>query len=145
MSESCEMPLENATPQEVRDILVSAKVVAVVGLSDKPHRDSYHVAEYLQRAGYRVIPVNPAVKEVLGERAYASLREVPEKVDVVDIFRKPEAVPQIVEDAITIGAKAVWMQEGIAHNAAADRARGAGLRVVMSKCMMKEHARLRRS
>src|SRR5438477_105876 len=106
MSEACEMPLENAGPEEIRDILRTAKTIAVVGLSDKPDRDSYHVAEYLRRAGYRVIPVNPAVASVLGEKSYAGLRDVPEKIDVVDVFRKPEAVPAIVEDAIAVGAKA---------------------------------------
>src|SRR5262245_41993765 len=110
MSECCEMPLQNATPDEIRDILKTAKVIAVVGLSDKPDRDSHRVAAYMQRAGYRIIPVNPAVKEVLGEKAYASVRDVPEKVDVVDIFRKPEAVPEIVEEAIAAEAKVVWMQ-----------------------------------
>ena len=139
MSEACEMPLQNATPAEIRDILRAAKTVAVVGLSDKPDRDSYRVAEYLQRAGYRIIPINPAVASVLGEKAYAGLRDVPEKIDLVDIFRKPDAVPGIVEDAIAVGAKVVWMQEGIAHNAAAERARAAGLKVVMSRCMLKEH------
>src|SRR3954467_8267859 len=104
MSEACEMPLENATPQEVRDILKSSRTIAVVGLSDKPDRDSYRVADYLQRAGYRIIPVNPAVKEVLGERAYGRLGDVPEKVDVVDVFRKEEAVPEVVEEAIAAGA-----------------------------------------
>jgi predicted CoA-binding protein len=142
MSEACELPLENATPDEIRDILRTAKTVAVVGLSDKPDRDSYHVAAYLQRAGYRIIPVNPAVASVLGEKSYASLRDVPDPVDVVDVFRKPDAVPAIVEDAIAVGAKVVWMQEGIAHNAAADRARAAGLKVVMSRCILKEHRAL---
>src|SRR5438094_956991 len=126
MSEACELPRENATLEEMREILRTAKTVAVVGLSDKPDRDSYRVARYLQSAGYRIIPVNPAVKEVLGEKAHASLRDVPEKVDVVDIFRKPDAVPEIVEDAIAVGAKVVWMQDGIVHNDAADRARAAG-------------------
>ena len=143
MSEACEMPIQNATPNEIRDILKSSKVIAVVGLSDKPDRDSYRVAAYMQRAGYRIIPVNPVLKgDVLGEKAYASLRDVPEKIDIVDIFRKPEAVPEIVEEAIATGAKVVWMQEGIAHNAAADQARGAGLKVVQSRCILKEHARM---
>ncbi len=141
MSEGCEIPLHNATSEEVRALLKDARTIAVVGLSDKPDRDSYHVAAYLQKHGYRIIPVNPAVSEMLGEKAYASLRDVPEKIDVVDIFRRPDAVPAIVEDAIAIGARAVWMQEGIVHNAAADKARAAGLRVVMNKCMLKEHAR----
>jgi predicted CoA-binding protein len=142
MSEACEMPHQNPTPQEIREILHSGKVIAVVGLSDKADRDSHRVAAYLQRAGYRIIPVNPAVKEVLGEKSYASLREVPEKIDIVDIFRKPEAVPQIVEEAIAVGARVVWMQEGIAHNAAADQARAAGLAVVMNRCILKDHAAL---
>ncbi len=142
MSDACEMPRENATPAEVREILTTAKTVAVVGLSDKPERDSHRVAAYLKRAGYRVIPVNPAVSEVLGERSYPSLRDVPEKIDVVDVFRKAEAVPAIVEDAIAVGAKTVWMQDGIVHNEAAERARAAGLKVVMSKCMLREHRAL---
>jgi predicted CoA-binding protein len=118
-------------------------VIAVVGLSDKPDRPSHGVAAYMQSAGYRIIPVNPAVKEVLGEKSYSSLKEIPENVDLVDVFRKPEAVPEIVEDAIAIGAKAVWMQEGVVHNAAADRARAAGLQVVMDRCILKEHRRIR--
>jgi uncharacterized protein len=143
MSESRETPAPNATPEEIREILRTAKVIAVVGLSDKPDRDSYHVAEYAQRAGYRIIPVNPALKgEVLGEKAYASLRDVPEKIDVVDVFRKAEAVPAIVEEAIAAGAKVVWLQEGIAHNEAAARARAAGLKVVQDRCLLKEHARM---
>ncbi len=140
MNESaCEFPRQNATTEEVRQILATARTVAVVGLSDKPERDSHRVAAYLQQAGYRVIPVNPNLTAVLGEKAHPHLRAVPERVDVVDIFRKPEAVPEIVEDAIAIGARAVWMQDGIVHNAAAERARAAGLVVVMNKCLMREH------
>lgn len=142
MAEACEVPLTNASDEEVRAILESSKTVAIVGLSDKPERDSYGVASYLKAHGYRIIPVNPNVKEVLGERASASLREVPGQVDVVDIFRKPEAIPAIVDEAIAIGVKTVWMQEGLAHNAAADKARAAGLSVIMSKCMMKEHKKV---
>lgn len=140
MSDACEMPLQNASSEEIRDILRTARTIAVVGLSDKPDRDSYRVAAYLQRAGYRIIPVNPAVGEVLGEKSYAGLRDVPEKIDVVDVFRRADAVPGIVADAIAVGAKVVWMQDGIVHNEAADQARAAGLRVVMSKCMLREHA-----
>jgi len=136
---ACEFPRQNATAEEVRQILATARTVAVVGLSDKPERDSHRVAAYLQQAGYRVIPVNPHLTTVLGEPAYPHLRAIPERVDVVDIFRKPEAVPEIVADAIAIGARAVWMQDGIVHNAAAERARAAGLVVVMNKCMMREH------
>jgi predicted CoA-binding protein len=143
MSDACEMPLFNSSPQEIRTILQSVRVIAVVGLSDKPDRDSYRVAAYLQRAGYRIIPVNPAVAEVLGEKSYASLRDVPEKIDVVDVFRRSDAVPPIVDDAIAVGAKVVWLQDGIVHNAAAEKARGAGLQVVQSRCMLRDHMAMR--
>ena len=136
------MPVSNATSGELRRILRTYKTVAVVGLSDRPDRDSHRVAAYLQQHGYRIVPVNPNIATVLGEPAYPGLREVPVPVDVVDIFRKPDAVPEIVEDAIAMGARVIWMQEGIAHNAAADRARAAGLEVVMNKCMLKEHRKL---
>jgi hypothetical protein len=139
MSDSCEMPLIQASAEEITEILRSAKTIAVVGLSDKPDRDSHRVAAYLQRAGYRIIPVNPAISETLGVKAVATLREINEPVDVVDIFRKPDAVPPIVDDAIAIGAKVVWMQDGIVHNEAAEKARAAGLRVVMSRCMLRDH------
>ncbi len=139
MSEACEIPLKNAPDDEVRQILSDAKVIAIVGLSDKPERDSYGVAGYLQENGYRIIPVNPNVTEVLGEKAHPSLRDVPGSADTVVIFRRVEAVPGIVDDAIAIGAKVVWMQERIVHNESADKARDAGLQVVMNKCMMKEH------
>lgn len=139
MDNVCEMPRQNASSAEVRRILETARTIAVVGLSDKPERDSFRVAAYLQSQGYRILPVNPNLTEVLGEPAYGSLREVPVPIDVVDIFRRPEAVPAIVEDAIAVGAKAVWMQDGIVHNAAAEQARAAGLTVVMSKCLLREH------
>ncbi len=128
--------------ETITQILTTAKTVAVVGLSDKPERPSYGVAAYLQEQGYRIIPVNPHVTAVLGEKAYASLRDVPVAVDVVDIFRKPEEVPSIVEDAIALGAKAVWMQEGVVNEEAAQKARDAGLAVVMDRCLKKEHFRL---
>jgi hypothetical protein len=137
--EACEMPRGNATGTEIREILGSAKVVAVVGMSDNPGRASNHVAAYLMENGYRIIPVNPAQASILGQKCYPSLSAVPEKVDIVDIFRKPDAVPETVDEAIRAGAKVVWMQEGIVHNAAADKARAAGLKVVMNKCIMKEH------
>ncbi len=139
MSTACELPSKNATPEEIRRLLQTARTIAIVGLSDKPERDSFHVARYLQEHGYRIIPVNPNVTEVHGQRAFARLSDVPEPVDIVDVFRKPEAVPEIVEQAIAMGARAVWMQEGVVHNAAAERARAAGLQVVMNKCIMKEH------
>jgi predicted CoA-binding protein len=127
---------------EIRDILTASKTVAVVGLSDNPDRASYYVAAYLQTHGYRIIPINPAVAEVLGERSYPGLRDVPVPIDLVDIFRKPDAVPEVVDDAIAVGARAVWMQEGIVHEAAAAKARAAGLKVVMDRCTLKEHVRL---
>jgi predicted CoA-binding protein len=123
----------------IRVLLENAKVIAVVGLSSRHSRPSYGVARYLQSAGYRIIPVNPNETEVLGERAYARLEEVPEKIDMVDIFRRSEFVPDIVESAIRIGAHALWMQEGVIHNDAAERARRAGLIVVMDRCIMKDH------
>ena len=142
MPDFCELPLRNLAPAEIRDLLRATHTIAIVGLSDKPDRASYHVAAYLQQHGYRIIPINPAVTEVLGEKSYATLRDVPEKIDLVDIFRKPDAVPALVDEAIAIGAKGMWMQEGIVHNAAADKARAAGLTVVMDRCTLKEHMRL---
>jgi predicted CoA-binding protein len=142
MSDACEVPRQSASREEIARLLREARTVAVVGLSDKPDRDSYQVAAYLQERGYRIIPVNPAVREVLGEKAYARLQDVPEKIDVVDVFRKSDAVPEIVDAAIAVGAKAVWMQEGVVHNAAAEKARAAGLQVVQNCCMLKEHRAL---
>lgn len=143
MSNVCEIALNNATPDEIRDLLAHTRRIAVVGLSDKPDRPSYGVAAYMQKAGYRILPVNPQVQgEILGEKVYASLSDLPEPVDLVNIFRRPEAVPALVEEAIRIGAKAIWMQEGIVHNAAADLARANGLKVVMDRCLLKEHRRL---
>lgn len=131
-----------STPGDViLDILKNARTIAVVGLSSKHHRPSYGVAEYLQSTGYRIIPVNPHEKEVLGEHCYARLEDVPEKVDLVDVFRRSRYVPEVVESAIRIGAKAVWMQEGVVHPEAAERARQAGLAVVMDLCILKEHAK----
>jgi len=130
---------------DVQRILKQTKTIAVVGLSDKPDRDSYQIASYLQQHGYRIIPVNPRVNEVLGEKAYPSLRDVPDPVDVVDIFRRSEDVPPIVEDAIAIGAKVVWMQAGIVNEEAAARAEAAGLAVIMDACMRSAHRTLRAS
>ncbi|HEV2013726.1 MAG TPA: CoA-binding protein [Candidatus Dormibacteraeota bacterium] len=129
-------------PDAVEKILRSAKTIAVVGLSPDPTRPSHGVARYLQRAGYRIIPVNPNVDEVLGERAYPSLSQLPGPVDVVDVFRRSEFVGPIVDEAIAIGAGAVWLQDGVIDEAAAERARAAGLDVVMDDCMMRRHARL---
>ena len=128
--------------KQISDILHTCRTIAVVGLSSKRYRPSYGVAEYLQRAGYRIIPVNPQEESVLGERAYPDLDSVPEPVDMVDIFRRSEFVPEIVEAAIRKGAKAIWMQEGVVHEAAAERAEEAGIAVVMDRCILKDHRRL---
>ena len=128
--------------EEIEGILKEGRTVAVVGLSPKPDRPSYVVARYLQAQGYRIIPVNPNAQEILGEKAYPTVLSIPEKVDIVDIFRRPEEVPPVVEEAIKIGARVVWMQEGIAHEGAARRAKEAGLKVVMDRCLKKEHQRL---
>lgn len=125
----------------ISELLKASRTIAVVGLSSNKMRPSYGVAQYLQRAGYRIIPVNPNETEVFGERAVARLEDIREKVDIVDIFRRSEFVSPIVESAIAIGAKAVWMQEGVIHEDAAERARRAGLFVVMDHCILKEHAR----
>ncbi len=124
------------------EILKKYRRVAVVGASANPERPSYRVASYLIEHGYDVIPVNPGVREILGRVVYPDLSAIPGGVEVVDIFRRPEDVPPIVEEAIKIGARVVWMQEGIVNEAAASRAREAGLTVVMDRCMKKEHARL---
>jgi predicted CoA-binding protein len=141
--QSCELPMSNASNEEIDRILTKAKTIAVVGLSARPNRDSHMVASYLQAHGYRIVPVNPTVAEVLGERSYPDLPSVPSgiTIDVVDIFRKPEFIPKIVDAAIARGAGTVWMQLGLAHNAAAEKARAAGLTVVMDRCMKIEHAR----
>ena len=128
----------------IAELLRSSRTIAVVGLSSNPMRPSNGVAEYLKRAGYRVIPVNPREIEVLGEKCYARMEDIPEKLDLVDIFRRAEYVPEIVESAIRVGAKAVWMQEGVIHEEAAERARSAGLAVVMDRCTLKEHRKLAR-
>ena len=125
----------------IKHILETSQVVGIVGLSSRTWRPSYRVAEYLKSVGYRIIPVNPAETEVLSEKAYASLEDVPEKIDVVDIFRRSEFVLPIVESAIRVGAKAVWMQEGVVHEEAARLAEAAGLQVVMDRCILKEHRR----
>jgi predicted CoA-binding protein len=129
------------TEADIKSILEESKTVAVVGLSPRKERDSHRVARYLQSQGYRIIPVNPNADEILGERSYPDLASVPEPIDVVDVFRRSEAVPEIVEEAIKVGARTVWMQMGVIHEEAAARAREAGLQVVMDRCMMIEHRR----
>jgi hypothetical protein len=123
-------------------LLRNGKTIAVVGLSSRRSRPSYGVSEYMKSVGYRIVPVNPNETEVLGEPAYSTLDEVPGPVDIVDIFRRSECVPDIVDAAIRIGAHAIWMQEGVINDQAADKARAAGLDVVMDRCILKEHRKL---
>jgi predicted CoA-binding protein len=127
--------------QAIRQILDECKTIAVVGLSSNPMRPSNNVSDFMQRNGYRIIPVNPNEAEVLGEKAYATLADVPEKIDLVDIFRRSREAGAVVDDAIRVGAKAVWLQEGVIDEAAARRAHEAGLLVVMDRCILKEHLR----
>lgn len=126
---------------EIVDLLRNSRTIAVVGLSGKKFRPSYGVSEYMQSQGYRIIPVNPHETEVLGEKSYARLEDIGEPVDIVDIFRRSEFVMPVVESAIRIGARAVWMQEGVVDEAAAEKARASGLAVVMDRCILKEHRR----
>ncbi|HET7670851.1 MAG TPA: CoA-binding protein [Burkholderiales bacterium] len=126
----------------LRRILRESKTIAVVGLSADWFRPSYFAAKYMQEHGYRIIPVNPKYPEILGEKCYRSLRDIPERVDIVDVFRKAQDVPPIAEDAIAIGAKVLWQQLGVRNEAAADRARAAGLEAVMDRCVKIEHGRL---
>lgn len=129
--------------ETIEKILDETETIAVVGMSSRPSRAGYYVPAYLQKQGYRIIPVNPYEEEILGEKVYANLEAVPEPVDLVLLFRRSEDVPPHVEEAIAAGADAVWMQSGIANEAAAEKARAAGLDVVMNRCMMVEHRRRR--
>jgi predicted CoA-binding protein len=126
----------------IPELLKTSRTIAVVGLSSKRFRPSHGVAEYMQRNGYRIIPVNPFEQTLLGEKCYPDLQSIPEPVDIVDIFRRAEFVPEVVDAAITIGARAIWMQEGVVHEEAASRARAAGLEVVMDRCILKDHRRI---
>ena len=141
MDENYELSKYNVSKEDIHEIFQKVKVIAVVGLSRNHEADSHMVAFYLQDHGYRVIPVYPKVKEILNEKCYDRLEDIPEKVHIVNVFRRSEEVPAIVESAITIGAKIVWTQEGIVHKEAAIRANEAGLKTVMGKCIMKEHKR----
>ncbi|MCU1301493.1 MAG: CoA-binding protein [Candidatus Sulfotelmatobacter sp.] len=123
----------------VTELLKKAKTIAVVGLSDDPMRPSHGVSAYMQSHGYRIVPVNPHIESCLGENAYPSLLEVPEKVDIVNIFRRPEFVEEVVDQAIHLKVPAVWMQEDVIHEKAAEKARKAGIFVVMDRCILKEH------
>ena len=141
--EGSNVVLQSSADHPIADILRECKTIAVVGLSSNPMRPSHEVTEYMQRAGYRIIPVNPNETEVLGEKSYPRLEDVPEKIDLVNIFRRPEEVPPVVESAIRIGAPAVWMQLGIENEEAAERARAAGLVVVEDACILIEHRKRR--
>jgi uncharacterized protein len=127
---------------QIGDILRASRTIAVVGLSSRKFRPSYGVAQYMQRAGYRIIPVNPKESQILGEKCYPDLDSIPDAVDLVDIFRRPEFVPAIVEAAIRKGAKVIWMQEGVVHEPAARLAEAAGLQVIMDRCILKDHRHL---
>jgi uncharacterized protein len=130
--------MATAEDAKITEVLATAKTIAVVGLSSKNHRASYGVSETLKESGYRIFPVNPNEREVLGEKCYARLEDIPEKIDIVDIFRRSEFVPEIVDAAMIIGARAIWMQEGVEDEASAERARQAGLFVIMDNCIAKE-------
>lgn len=136
------MPASDA--DTVRTILQTLRSVAVVGLSPKPHRDSFRVAQYMQAQGWRIIPINPNAQEILGEKAYATLTEAAQHcaIELVDVFRNAQDVPPVVDEAIAIGAKALWLQLGISHPQATERARAAGLLAVENRCLMVDHARL---
>lgn len=131
--------MNTSAKDDIGQLLKNAKTIAVVGLSDSPLRPSHGVAAYLQSQGYRIIPVNPSIKGVLGEKAVASLAEIKEKIDIVDVFRRSEFVPQIVDEAIRLKVPVLWLQEGVIHEEAAAKARQAGIFVVMDHCILKEH------
>ena len=126
-------------PDPVADLLKRSKTIAVVGLSNSPLRPSHGVSAYMQMNGYRIVPVNPKIKEALGENAYATLLDVPEKIDIVNIFRRPEFVEEVVDQAIRLKVPAIWMQEEVVNEKAADKARQAGIFVIMDSCILKEH------
>jgi predicted CoA-binding protein len=131
---------------QIKDLLSHAKTIAVVGLTNNPMRPSHGVSAYMQQQGYTIIPINPGIDEALGEKSYPSLRDVPKdiKIDIVDVFRRPDAVPEIVDDAIALKLPALWLQETVVHEQAAEKARNAGILVVMDSCILKEHRRLLR-
>jgi predicted CoA-binding protein len=134
-------PTSDAVNDGILELLKKYKTIAVVGLSSNPMRPSFGVSEYMQESGYRIIPVNPNEREVLGEKSYARLEDVPEKIDIVNVFRRAEDVPPVVESAIRIGAKVVWMQSGIENEESAEKARAAGMVVIEDACILVEHRR----
>jgi predicted CoA-binding protein len=134
-------PMKTTATDEIGELLKRTKTIAVVGLSDSPLRPSYGVSAYMQSHGYKIIPVNPSIKGALGEKAVASLGEIEEKIDMVDVFRRSEYVPELVDEAIRLKVPAIWLQEDVIHEEAAEKARKAGIFVVMDKCILKEHRR----
>lgn len=136
--------MSNTESDRITELLNIAKTIAVVGLTDSPLRPSYGVSHYMRSQGYHIIPVNPNIQEWEGEKAYASLLDIPGKIDIVNIFRRPEAAPEVVEEAIQIKSPAIWMQEGVVHAQAAEKARQAGIFVVMDLCILKEHRKRHR-
>ena len=140
-----ELPYKNPSPNDIQQILKETKKIAIVGLSPKEERDSNKVAKYLIENGYEVIPVNPGQKEILGQTCYKSLKDIPFPVDMADLFLNPKRVPPIVDQAIEIGTKVIWMQEGVVHNDSAKKAKDAGVIVVMDMCTKKEHSAWRRA
>jgi len=135
------MNFQNPSPEEIKALLQRVKTIAVVGLSPKPDRPSFGVSQAMQRFGYRIVPVRPALDSALGEKAYARLADIPFPVDLVNVFREAAAIPGVVEEALAINAPAIWIQEGIVHDAAAEKARAAGLTVVMDRCIYKDYLR----
>lgn len=136
------MDFQNPSPEQIKALLQRVKTIAVVGLSPKPDRPSFGVSRAMQGFGYRIVPVRPAVSEVLGERAYARLADIPFPVDLVNVFRESAAIPGVVEECLAIKAPAIWVQEGIVHDEAAEKARAAGLEVVMNRCIWKDYMAL---
>lgn len=138
----CELPDFNPPAGEIREILNRCRTIAIVGISPKEQRDSNMVARYLREKGFIIVPVNPGQKEILGEKCYKSLREIPCRPDMVNLFLNPERIPPVVDQAIAINTGVIWMQLGIVHNQAAEKAREKGIKVVMNKCIKTEHERL---
>ncbi len=138
----CEIPRDNASNEEITKILKDSKNIAIVGISADETKDSNSVAKYIKQKNYQIFPVNPKYDEVIGEKCYKNLKLIPQPIDIVVIFRKPEAIPAVVDEAIDINAKTVWMQLGLANNSSAAKARKSGLSVVMNKCIKVEHANL---
>lgn len=136
------MPHQNPTTDEIREILALAKTIAIVGASSKPNRPSHWIMEYLMQVGYQVVPVNPREEEVLGVKCYPSLRDVPIPIDIVDVFRRAEDTPPVAEDAVAVGAKVLWLQQGILSEEAAATASNGGLEVIMDLCIAPTHRRL---